>query len=146
MSWSTGRTPLVRTCLASLTLPCSLEAARRLGVVPAPTAVVEDAAAGVRAARRGGFGLVVGLGQAGQREALEAAGADLVVADVSQLDLGTLRTDPWLLVYEGFDPAHKGHRALTALGNGYLGTRGAAPEHAADQPQSPPSETPGSEH
>ena len=71
-----------------------------------------------------------GVDQAGQREALEAAGADLVVADVSQLDLGTLRTDSWLLVYEGFDPAHEGHReALTALGNGYLGTRGAAPEN-----------------
>ncbi|HEX6758837.1 MAG TPA: beta-phosphoglucomutase family hydrolase [Propionibacteriaceae bacterium] len=110
-----------------------LEAARRLKVAPTRTAVVEDAVAGVRAARRGDFGLVVGVDQAGQREALEAAGADLVVADVSQLDLGTLRTDPWLLVYEGFDPAHEGHReALTALGNGYLGTRGAAPEHAAD--------------
>lgn len=110
-----------------------LEAARRLGVEPAAAAVVEDAAAGVQGARRGGFGLVVGIDRGGQREALEAAGADVVVADASQLDLGALRTDPWLLVYEGLDPAHEGHReALTALGNGYLGTRGAAPEHAAD--------------
>jgi HAD superfamily hydrolase (TIGR01509 family) len=86
-----------------------VEAARRLGVAPARTAVVEDAAPGVQAARRGGFGLVVGVDRSGQREALEAAGADVVVADVSQLDLGALRTDPWLLVYQGFDPAHEGH-------------------------------------
>ncbi|MFZ5870519.1 MAG: beta-phosphoglucomutase family hydrolase [Actinomycetota bacterium] len=110
-----------------------LEAARRLGVPAARTAVVEDATSGVEAARRGGFGLVVGVARSGNREQLEGAGADVVVEDVSQLDLGALRTDPWLLVYEGFDPAHEGHReALTALGNGYLGTRGAAPERSAD--------------
>ena len=110
-----------------------LEAARRLGVTPERAAVVEDAVAGVQAARRGGFGLVVGVDRSGHREALEAAGADLVVKDVSQLDLGALRVDPWLLVYQGFDPAHEGHReTLTTLGNGYLGTRGAAPELSAD--------------
>src|SRR5574338_1582793 len=107
-----------------------LEAARRLGVAPARTAVVEDATAGVEAARRGGFGLVVGIDRAGVREQLEAAGADVVLADVALLDLGALRVGPWLLAYEGFDPAHEGHReALTTLGNGYLATRGAAPEH-----------------
>jgi len=111
-----------------------VEAARRLGVAPGRAAVVEDAVAGVQAARRGGFGLVVGVDRSGHRDALEAAGADLVVEDVSQLDLGVLRADPWLLVYQGFDPAHEGHReALTALGNGYLGTRGAAPERSADE-------------
>ncbi len=110
-----------------------LQAARQLGVDPARTAVVEDATSGITAARRGGFGLVVGIDRAGQRDALEAAGAHVVVADVSQLDLGALRADPWVLVYEGFDPAHEGHReALTVLGNGYLGTRGAAPEHVGD--------------
>ena len=91
-----------------------------------------DAAAGVEAGRRGGFGLVVGLDRAGRRAALEAAGADVVVEDVSELDIGLVITHPWLLVYEGFDPAHEGHReALTTLGNGYLATRGAAPEHRA---------------
>ena len=110
-----------------------LEAARRLGVDPARAAVVEDATSGVTAARRGGFGLVVGVDRAGQRAALEAAGADVVVDDVALLDLGLLRTDPWVLAYAGFDPAHEGHReALTTIGNGYLGTRGAAPEHPAD--------------
>lgn len=110
-----------------------LRTARELGVDPGRVAVVDDAVAGVQAARRGGFGLVVGVARAGQRGALEAAGAHLVVEDVAQLDLGALRADPWVLVYEGFDPAHEGHReALTTLGNGYLGTRGAAPERAAD--------------
>ena len=37
------------------------------------------------------------------------------------------------LVYEGFDPAAEGLReALCTLGNGYVATRGAAPESAAD--------------
>ena len=110
-----------------------LEAARRLGVRPGRAVVVEDAVAGIQAAHRGGFALVVGIDRAGHRDALEVAGADLVLEDVAQLDLGLLRADPWLLVYEGFDSAHEGHReALTTVGNGYLGTRGASPECRAD--------------
>ncbi|POH72490.1 beta-phosphoglucomutase family hydrolase [Arthrobacter glacialis] len=110
-----------------------LEAARRLGVAPRHTAVVEDAAAGVQAGRRGGFGLVVGIDRAGHREQLELAGADIVLGDVAELDLGVSRTDPWTLVYEGFDPAHEGHReVLTALGNGYMATRGTRPERRDD--------------
>ena len=109
------------------------EAARRLGVAPARTVIVEDSVAGVEAGRRGGFGLVVGIDRSGRREQLDAAGADIVLNHVGQLDLGVSLTDPWLLVYEGFDPAHEGHReALTALGNGYLVTRGARPEHHDD--------------
>ena len=110
-----------------------LRAARRLGVPAARAAAVEDTAAGIRAAKRAGFAMVVGIARTGQRAQLEAAGADLVVGDIAQLDLGALRVDPWRLCYAGFDPAHEGHReALTTLGNGYLGTRGAAPEHPAD--------------
>ncbi|GAA0828943.1 glycoside hydrolase family 65 protein [Streptosporangium amethystogenes subsp. fukuiense] len=41
--------------------------------------------------------------------------------------------NPWLLTYDGFDPAREGVReALTTLGNGYFATRGAAPESQAD--------------
>lgn len=110
-----------------------LEAAQRLGVPPHRVAVIEDAVAGVRAARSGGFGLVVGIDRTGDREQLEDAGADVVLADVSQLDLGASRTDPWTLSYEGFDPAHEGHReTLTALGNGYMASRGARPERSDD--------------
>jgi HAD superfamily hydrolase (TIGR01509 family) len=109
------------------------EAARLLGLPPGRIAVIEDAVAGVEAASRGGFGLVVGIDRSGERAALEAAGANIVLKDVGELDIGLVLTDPWVLVYEGFDPAHEGHReALTTLGNGYLGTRGAAPESASN--------------
>jgi beta-phosphoglucomutase family hydrolase len=64
-----------------------LEAARRLGAGPDRAAVVEDAIAGVMAGRRGRFALVVGVDRAGQAAALEAAGADLVVADLAELQV-----------------------------------------------------------
>ncbi|WP_372623111.1 HAD family hydrolase [Falsiroseomonas sp.] len=62
-----------------------LEAARRLGVLPARCVVFEDALAGVEAARRGGFGLVVGVDRGGQAEALREHGADLVVRDLTEV-------------------------------------------------------------
>ncbi|WP_115787689.1 HAD-IA family hydrolase [Arthrobacter silvisoli] len=106
-----------------------LEVARWLGVSPVRTVIVEDAVSGIQAGRRGGFGLVVGIDRVGRRTELEAAGADIVLKDVSELDLGLIETDPWMLVYEGQDRAHEGHReALTTLGNGYMGVRGAAVE------------------
>jgi beta-phosphoglucomutase-like phosphatase (HAD superfamily) len=64
-----------------------LEAARRLGAAARRSAVFEDATAGVEAARRGGFGLVVGVGPAGHAPALLARGADLVVADLGEIRL-----------------------------------------------------------
>jgi beta-phosphoglucomutase-like phosphatase (HAD superfamily) len=66
-----------------------LEAARRLGVRPARGVVFEDATAGVEAGRRGGFGLVIGVGGPAQAERLRRHGADAVVAD-----LGTIRLTP----------------------------------------------------
>ena len=60
-------------------------AAERLGVAPDRTMVVEDALQGVEAARRGGFGLVVGVDRAEQRDDLLAAGADVVVDDLAEL-------------------------------------------------------------
>ena len=42
---------------------------------------------GCRAA--GGFGLVIGIDRTGHGADLEAAGADIVVADLSQIDLAT---------------------------------------------------------
>ncbi|WP_256107512.1 beta-phosphoglucomutase family hydrolase [Streptomyces sp. ODS05-4] len=65
-----------------------LEAARRLGTPPGQCAVVEDATAGVEAARRGGFRLVVGVDRTPDRaltDDLRAHGADLVVPDLSAL-------------------------------------------------------------
>ncbi|WP_406517337.1 HAD family hydrolase [Streptomyces sp. NBC_00134] len=65
-----------------------LEAAGRLGALPADTAVVEDAIAGAGAGRRGGFGLVVGIDRspdAHVADSLRSAGADLVLSDLRAL-------------------------------------------------------------
>jgi beta-phosphoglucomutase family hydrolase len=65
-----------------------LEAARQLGAAPARTFVVEDATAGIMAARAGELGLVVGVDRTGHADSLRAAGADIVVSDLGQLELG----------------------------------------------------------
>jgi HAD superfamily hydrolase (TIGR01509 family) len=123
-----------------------LEAARRLRVAPERAVVVEDSVSGVEAAHNGGFGLIVGLNRAGFEDQLLAAGADLVLKDLRDLDLeaGRLRetphqlgleggNEPWALRYDGFAPSAEGLReALCTLGNGYWGSRGAAPEADAD--------------
>jgi len=64
-----------------------LEAARRLGVVPGRGVVFEDATAGVEAGRRGGFGLVVGVGEGDHAAQLRRHGADVVVADLGTIEL-----------------------------------------------------------
>ena len=65
-----------------------VEAARRLEVSPDKAAVIEDAAAGVKAGKAGGFGLVIGISRNGQPELLRENGADIVVSDLSELRLG----------------------------------------------------------
>ncbi|WP_158843604.1 HAD family hydrolase [Saccharothrix deserti] len=62
-----------------------LVGARLLGVNPEHAAVFEDALSGVEAGRAGGFGHVVGVDRTGQREALYAHGADVVVEDLAEL-------------------------------------------------------------
>ena len=62
-----------------------IEAARRLQVARASTAVVEDAVAGVEAGRRGGFGVVVGVDRTRHAYELERY-ADVVVPDLADLD------------------------------------------------------------
>jgi beta-phosphoglucomutase family hydrolase len=62
-----------------------LEGARELGIEPERAAVFEDALAGVQAGRAGSFGCVVGVDRAGQREALLAHGATVVVDDLADL-------------------------------------------------------------
>jgi beta-phosphoglucomutase family hydrolase len=62
-----------------------LAGARALGLEPPSAAVFEDALAGVAAGRAGGFGFVVGVDRVGQAEALKDHGADIVVADLSEL-------------------------------------------------------------
>ncbi len=62
-----------------------LKAAEMLDVDPQRVVVVEDAIPGVRAGRRGGFGLVIGVDRQGGAEALRENGADLVVGDLAEL-------------------------------------------------------------
>lgn len=59
-------------------------AAQQLGVEPARCVVIEDARSGVEAGRSGGFALVLGVDRGDQAEALRQAGADIVVADLSE--------------------------------------------------------------
>ena len=80
---------------------------------------------GVQAGAAGGCGLVVGIARHGDRQALYRGGADVVLNDVGELDLGARRDDPWKLVFEGFDPAVQARReTLMTLSNGYMGVRG----------------------
>jgi len=118
-----------------------LAAAAVLGVDPARCVVFEDAAAGVEAGRRGGFGLVVGVDRGGNGRALEARGADLVVADLGELSVAALESRmrarapapvversgiAWRVEQEGFDRAREhAMESLFTVGNGYLGVRGA---------------------
>lgn len=68
-----------------------LVCAAELGVRPSAAAVFEDAQAGVRAGRDGGFGFVVGVNRAdaaehaAQEKALREQGADIVVDDLADL-------------------------------------------------------------
>jgi beta-phosphoglucomutase family hydrolase len=62
-----------------------LSAARRLGLEAPACAVFEDALAGVEAGRAGGFGLVVGVDRAHQRQELLRHGANVVVDDLGEL-------------------------------------------------------------
>jgi beta-phosphoglucomutase family hydrolase len=62
-----------------------LYGAKLLDTKPANCAVFEDALAGVAAGRAGKFGIVVGVDRAGQADALQKNGADIVVQDLSEL-------------------------------------------------------------
>ncbi len=133
-----------------------LEAARRLGVSPERSVVVEDALSGVEAGKAGGFRFVIAVDRDGHADALTAAGADVVVDDLSELlsspdaqvhragppehrllaaakrilaASGDYPTDPWRLVERGFNPEYVGQtETLFAVSNGYLGIRGAFEE------------------
>jgi beta-phosphoglucomutase family hydrolase len=63
-----------------------LEAAKRIGIKPEYDAIVEDSQAGVRAGRRGSFGLVIGVARSDDHDELKASGANIVVSDLKDLE------------------------------------------------------------
>jgi beta-phosphoglucomutase family hydrolase len=78
-----------------------LAGAAELGVPPGRAAVFEDATAGVEAGRAGGFAVVVGVDRStdpttarARAQELRAHGADLVVRDLSELDVTEPDVDP----------------------------------------------------
>ncbi|MBB5747567.1 HAD family hydrolase [Brevundimonas variabilis] len=66
-----------------------LAAAHALGVTPADCFVAEDATAGIRAANAGGM-QALGVARFHEASSLEAAGADLVVTSLDEVDLEAL--------------------------------------------------------
>lgn len=111
-----------------------LRAAEMLEMSPRRMMVMEDAVAGVQAARLGNFSLVVGIDRGGNAGALARAGADMVVSDAAELPFERLETvfrerqeeSAWRIEQEGFDPARERQmESLFLVGNGYLGVRGA---------------------
>ncbi len=66
-----------------------LTAAHELGVEPRYTMVLEDASAGVEAARAGGMA-AIGIARADDAGLLAAAGADIVVATLDDVDTAAL--------------------------------------------------------
>ena len=66
-----------------------LTAARELGVAPHAAMVVEDAAAGVKAAKAGAMA-AIGIARAGDARLLADAGADIVVTTLDKVDCSAL--------------------------------------------------------
>jgi len=66
-----------------------LTAAAELGVAPAAAMVLEDATAGVQAAKAGDMA-AIGIARFDDAALLEAAGADIVVVTLDEVDLGAL--------------------------------------------------------
>ena len=64
-----------------------LEAAHRLGVAPARTAVLEDTVIGITAGIRGRFALVIGVDRGRQEQKMREHGASFVVRDLCGVDV-----------------------------------------------------------
>lgn len=119
----------------------------QLGASYEKSVVVEDANSGVQAGYRGYFGLVLGVAREDNREELELHGADLVVEDLSEIDLNEIKNwfagdnqkKTWLIEYRRYDPEQEGTReTLCAVGNGYFCTRGALEEISANPDENYP--------
>ena len=109
-------------------------AAKNLGLEPHECVVVEDAISGVQAGSRGNFGLVLGIARDIEGAKLRENGADIVVGDLGEITIADIQN--WFtkgLEFEGWNQTYNEYvgkeerlrETLTAVGNGYLGIRGA---------------------
>jgi trehalose/maltose hydrolase-like predicted phosphorylase/beta-phosphoglucomutase-like phosphatase (HAD superfamily) len=122
-----------------------LLAAEELDVPPSRCVVIEDSSSGVRAAKAAGMA-VIGLARLRDETLLEAAGADLVVTTLDDVELEALAVGRlervgapavavamrppadarWALQQTGYSPlSETGIEARFAVSNGFLGVRGA---------------------
>lgn len=60
-------------------------ATERLQSCPERTAVLDDSCAGLRAARAGGFGWIIGVDRGGDHAQLRSAGADVIISSLREL-------------------------------------------------------------
>lgn len=125
-----------------------VEAAKRMGVPVHRAIVFEDASSGVKAGKNGNFGLVLGLARSGNHQELKENGADMVLADIGDMEDPLQEMNRWYLeklpkacqrlTYMGTpmgrdpeaDPEvlkarFRAEQALQTVGNGYFCTRGA---------------------
>ena len=70
-----------------------IEAAAALGSKPEKSIIIEDAAAGVAAGARGGFGFVIGVARKQNEDELLSNGADVVVGDLGEFGFGEQRAE-----------------------------------------------------
>ena len=125
-----------------------LLAAEALGVAPVKCLVVEDAPSGIAAGVAGGMA-TLGIARLGDADLLAEAGANLVVTNLDDVEVGALSdgrlratrkgaTEPmrdafeptaetnWTLVAEGYDSRRESSvESRFAIGNGFLGVRAA---------------------
>ncbi len=86
-------------------------AAKNLSSLPEHSVVVEDASSGVQAGRNGGFGLVLGIAREDNEKELAKQGADLVVADLSEISIELIndwflrKPKPFFLCWENLKQA-----------------------------------------
>ena len=71
-----------------------LVAAERLKVKPERAVVLEDALSGVKAGKKGGFALVIGVDRTGHGEDLKKEGADVVLTDLSAVKVKNASSSP----------------------------------------------------
>src|SRR3569832_1751909 len=110
-----------------------LYAGQALGIPPSHAVIIEDAVYGVKAGRRGGIAKVIGKERGDNATALQNAGADMVVQDLSEVDVHLLDAAfqahqekiAWRVEQEGFDyQRERQMECVFSVGNGYLGVRG----------------------